>query len=120
MADCLGILEIGRDEVSEVDRIADAEEDVSICQRARALDLVDLALQFAAGSRWRSPRPPLTEPHQIDRHRRQNMLQVRLGLPDVPAPPQTATADRLGMGALDTGPRGILSPELLGRLPTPR
>jgi hypothetical protein len=41
MADCLGILEIVRDEGSEVNRIADAEEDVSICQRARALDLVE-------------------------------------------------------------------------------
>jgi transposase-like protein len=41
----------------------------------------------AAGPRQRRPRPPLTQPHQIDRRRRQEVLQMRLRLTDIAAPP---------------------------------
>jgi hypothetical protein len=46
MADHLGALEIGREEVPEVNGRADAEEDVPVGQAVGPVDPVDLALQL--------------------------------------------------------------------------
>ena len=46
VADSLCILQVGRDEATEVNRIANAEEDVPIGQLAWPRDPVDLPLQF--------------------------------------------------------------------------
>src|SRR3954451_3239956 len=70
----------------------------------------------AAGPRQRRPRPPLTEPHHVDRRRRQEVLKVGLRLTDIATLPQPAPADRLLMGTLDAGTRRVPRPELLSRL----
>src|SRR3954464_7216583 len=67
----------------------------------------------AASPRQRRPCPPLTEPHQVDRRRRQEVLQMRLRFPEIAAPPQTAPADRLFMRPLDSRTRRVPRPELL-------
>src|SRR3954447_25528680 len=67
----------------------------------------------AAGPRQRRTRPPLAEPHQVDRRRRQQVLQMRLRLTDIPAPSQTAPPDRLFMSPLDPRSRRVPRPELL-------
>src|SRR3954447_16978554 len=67
----------------------------------------------AAGPRQRRPRPPLAEPHQVDRRRRQQVLQMRLRLTDRAAPPQTAPADRLFMRPFDARTRRVPRPDLL-------
>src|SRR5512135_3402528 len=71
----------------------------------------------AAGLGHRRPRPPVTEPHHVDRRCRQHMLQLRLGLAEVPALPQPTTADRLLMSPFNPGPGRVLRPELFSRLP---
>src|SRR3954447_9108450 len=70
----------------------------------------------AAGPRQRRPRPPLAEPHQVDRRRRQEVLQMRLRLTDIAAPPQTAPPDRLFMSPLDARSRRVSRSELLASL----
>src|SRR3954470_24149644 len=67
----------------------------------------------AAGPPQRRTCPPITQPHQVDRRRRQEVLKVRLRLTDVPTPPQTASTDRLLMRALDARTRRVPRPELL-------
>src|SRR4029077_17682351 len=70
----------------------------------------------ATGAGQRRPRPPFAEPHQVDRRRRQEVLEVGLRLTDIAALSQPAPPDRLLMCALDAGPRCVAPPELLGRL----
>ena len=41
----------------------------------------------ATGLRQRRARPPLVEPHYVERRRRQQVLKVRLGLPNIATPP---------------------------------
>src|SRR5512142_1690354 len=41
----------------------------------------------ATGPGYRPPRPPVVEAHHINRRRRQEVLEMRLRLPDVPTPP---------------------------------
>ena len=45
------------------------------------------------------------------------MLEVRLGLSDITAAPQSATPDGLFMRSLDTGPRSVLAAEFFSFLP---
>src|SRR3954451_24978114 len=73
----------------------------------------------AAGPGQRRPRPPLAEPHHVDRRRRQEVLEMRLRLPDIATKPQPAPSDRLFMRALDPGTRRVPMAELLGRLLAP-
>jgi hypothetical protein len=47
------------------------------------------------------------------------MLQVGLGLPDVPASPQSTASNRLFMRSFDPGTHRVLLAELLGLLPLP-
>ena len=49
----------------------------------------------AAGPRQRRPRPPLAEPHHVDRRRRQEVLKVRLRLTDIATPPSIRTVGSL-------------------------
>src|SRR3954451_2995936 len=67
----------------------------------------------AAGPRQRRPRPPLAEPHHVDRRRRQQVLEMRLRLTDITTPPQPAPPVRLFMRPLDARPRRVPRPELL-------
>ena len=70
----------------------------------------------AAGPGQRCTRPPLAEPHHVDRRRRQQVLKVRLRLTDIATLPQPATSDRLLMRPLDARPGRVPRPELLGLL----
>ena len=72
----------------------------------------------AAGPGQWYRRPPVAEPHQVDRRRRQQVLKVSLRFTDVATLPQPAPPDRLLMCTFDAGPGRIPRPELLGRLLT--
>jgi hypothetical protein len=70
----------------------------------------------AAGLRQRRPRPPITEPHHIDRRCRQEVLKVGLCLTDIATLSQPAPADRLLMRSLDARPGRVPRAELLSSL----
>src|SRR5512143_580097 len=70
----------------------------------------------AAGPGQRRPRPPLAEPHHVDRHRRQEVLEMQLHLPDIATLPQPAPPDRLFLRPLDPRPGRVPRPELVGLL----
>jgi hypothetical protein len=59
----------------------------------------------------RPGRPPIVEPHQVDRRRSQDMLEACFGLPDVMALAQAAAPDGLLVRFLDTGTRSVLASE---------
>src|SRR5512135_100908 len=56
------------------------------------------------------------EPYHVDRHRRQEVLEMRLHLPDRATLPQPAPPDRLFMRTLDPRPGRVPRPELVGLL----
>src|ERR1700739_546231 len=58
----------------------------------------------ATGPRQRCPRPPLAEPHHVERRRRQEVLEMRLRLTDVATSPQPTPPVRLFMRPLDARP----------------
>src|SRR3954462_4753832 len=67
----------------------------------------------ATGPGQRRPRPPLAEPHHVERRRRQQVLQMRLRLTDIATPPQPAPTVRLFMRPFDARPGRVTRPELL-------
>src|SRR3954462_12470949 len=67
----------------------------------------------ATGPGQRRPRPPLAEPHHVERRRRQQVLEMRLRLTDITTPPQPAPPVRLFMRPLDARPGRVPRPELL-------
>src|SRR5262249_23311886 len=64
--------------------------------------------------------PPLTQPDDIEGYGREQMLQMRLGEPEIPSPAQTTASDTLRVRALDPGPLGVLGFERGRLLPLPR
>ena len=70
----------------------------------------------AAGPGQRRPRPPLTEPHHVDRRRCQEVLKVRLRLSDIATLSQPTTSDRKIICTYNASSRYVPRPELLGSL----
>src|SRR4051794_23920898 len=67
----------------------------------------------AAGPRQRRPRPPLAQPHYVDRRRRQEVLKVGLGLANIATTSQPAPSVRLFMRPLDACPGCVPPAEFL-------
>src|SRR5262249_26305055 len=67
----------------------------------------------ATGSGQRRPRPPLAEPHHVDRRRRQQVLEARLGFPDIATAPYPTPSVRLFMRPPDACPGRVPRAEFL-------
>src|SRR5262249_30070058 len=72
----------------------------------------------ASGPGQRRPRPPLAEPHQVDRRRRQEVLEAGLRLANIATPSQPAPANRFPMTPLVPRSGRVSRADLLGLLLT--
>jgi len=67
----------------------------------------------------RQPRQPFGHTHEVERGGGRDVAEVRPGQAHVARPPQPATADALGEGALDPRPPGVLAREGVAALLVP-
>ena len=66
--------------------------------------------------RLRCPCPPFSQSHEVESRSGGEMLDMRLGQPNIPGLPEATPADALRMRALNAGPRCVLLIKRFGRL----